>query len=200
TIGTIIKKSAAEDKTSWDQYLPAALYAYRTIKQSTTQHSPFYLTYGYHPKTSFDLEHSYLHNIPKYQYRLDRRTQQEVHALNTIRKSAHDFIQRSQANQKKAIDRKISNELRQWKPPFKLGDLVTLFTGIKPNSWTGKISDNWEGIYVIHQTLGKGTYLIKSYNDETNRMKRIHGNRLKLYSLPDVFWKSNDRRFASDLY
>lgn len=201
TIGAIIKKSATEDKTSWDQYLPAALFAYRTIKQNTTQYSPFYLTYGYHPKTPYDQTHVAMETkTPRYQYELNRRSQHEIVTLNQIRKDAHEFIQRSQITQKRAIDKKIDNEQRQWKPPFKLGDVVTLYVGIKSNSWTGKISDNWEGIYVIHQTLGKGTYLIKAYDNDATRLKRIHGNRLKLYSLPDVFWIKNDQRLAAELY
>ncbi|SAM01845.1 hypothetical protein [Absidia glauca] len=154
TIGGIIKKTAADHKVSWDQYLPAALFAYRTIK---------------------------------YQYQLDIRTAKEVATLNHVRKEAQEFIKRSQVTQKKAIDKKIDNELRQWKPPFKLGDLVTLYVGIKSNSWTGKISDSWEGVYIIHQTLAKGTYMIKPYMGEANRLRRMHGNRLKLYALPDVF-------------
>jgi hypothetical protein len=201
TVGSIIKKNAAEHKVAWDQYLPAALYAYRTIKQESTGHSPFFLIYGYHPKTPFDQIHtSYSAGSSKFQYQLDIRTTKEIVTLNQVRQEACEFIKRSQSTQKRAIDKKIDNELRQWKPPFKIGDLVTLYVGIKANSWTGKISDNWEGVYIIHQTLGKGTYLIKNYNSDSNRLKRIHGNRLKLYALPDVFWNQKDPTLGTDLF
>ncbi|KAI8082866.1 uncharacterized protein BX664DRAFT_352134 [Halteromyces radiatus] len=72
------------------------------------------------------------------------------------------------------MDKKIIEDVRQWKPPFKLGDIVTLYTGIKANSWTGKISDMWDGIYVVHQTLGKGTYFIKPYQSTDPKLKRVH--------------------------
>lgn len=38
-------------------YLPAAFFAYQSIKQATTKHSSFFLLYGYEPKTPFDLDH-----------------------------------------------------------------------------------------------------------------------------------------------
>jgi hypothetical protein len=71
-----------------------------------------------------------------------------------------------------------------------MGDLVTLYTGIKPNSWAGKISDNWEGLYIIHQVHKKGSYTIKEYKTDNPRVKIIHGNRLKLYHIPDVFYNN----------
>ena len=42
-------------KKDWDHYLPIILLAYRTLKQSTTQFEPFYLTYGRQVITPFDL-------------------------------------------------------------------------------------------------------------------------------------------------
>ncbi|KAI8098994.1 uncharacterized protein BX664DRAFT_10945 [Halteromyces radiatus] len=58
----------------------------------------------------------------------------------------------------------------------------------------------WDGIYVVHQTLGKGTYFIKSYQDNDSRLKRVHGNRLNLYQLHDVFWNQPfDRILGDDL-
>ena len=35
-------------KQYWDNFVPATLYAYRTLCQSTTKYTPFYLTYGRH--------------------------------------------------------------------------------------------------------------------------------------------------------
>ena len=35
-----------EQTNEWDKYVKPVLFAYRTSKQSTTQMTPFYLTYG----------------------------------------------------------------------------------------------------------------------------------------------------------
>ena len=46
TIANSLKHLDNSIKSSWDQYLSAVLYAYRTLLQSTTKQTPFFLTYG----------------------------------------------------------------------------------------------------------------------------------------------------------
>ena len=40
----------------WDIYVPSVLFAYRTMKQSSTKFTPFYLTYGRQAITPLDLK------------------------------------------------------------------------------------------------------------------------------------------------
>ena len=54
TIDSILKKRNIEEKKNWPDFLPAAIFAYRSIKQATTGQSPFFLLYGYEPTTFFD--------------------------------------------------------------------------------------------------------------------------------------------------
>ena len=46
TLCETLAKFANENKNDWDDFLPSTLFAYRTKRHSTTQHEPFYLTYG----------------------------------------------------------------------------------------------------------------------------------------------------------
>ena len=46
TLCTSLSKYVQLYKKDWDHYLPTVLFAYRTMRQNTTQFEPFYLTYG----------------------------------------------------------------------------------------------------------------------------------------------------------
>ena len=42
----MLKKMCQERPKDWDRYLPAILFAYREVPQSSTEFSPFELLYG----------------------------------------------------------------------------------------------------------------------------------------------------------
>ena len=198
TLTQILQKRSVEEKEDWDAYLPAALFAYRSIKQATTQQSPFFMLYGYEPKTPFDLDHHiYERNSPKYEAILKHRTAHQIHNLNTIRMQAIKSINQVQAAQKKSIEKKLLDEQRSWKPPFKLGDIVLLYKDFLSTSWSAKLQDKWDGPYVIHHVLGKGTYHIKSMDINETKLRRVHGNRLKPYLLPKVHWCAEAQRILT---
>ncbi|PHZ10146.1 uncharacterized protein RHIMIDRAFT_245809 [Rhizopus microsporus ATCC 52813] len=176
-------------------YLPAALFAYRSIKQATTKHSPFFLLYGYEPKTPFDLDHYvYEKNSPKFEAILRHRTANQIHNLNKSREQAHKSINQIQATQKKMIEKKLLDERKELKPSFKLGDVVLLYKDYLSTSWSAKLRDRWEGPFIIHQVLGKGTYHIKNYDTQDTKLRRIHGNRLKPYMIPKINWTEEHER------
>ncbi|KAG1144128.1 hypothetical protein G6F37_012343 [Rhizopus arrhizus] len=195
TLGQILQKRTKEEKDDWDLYLPAALFAYRTIKQGSTKNTPFFLLYGYEPKTPFDIDHHvYERNSPKFDAILRHRTIHQIYNLNRIREMAVKNIQRAQETQKKQIDKKILDERKELKPPFKLGDIVLIYRDYLSTSWSAKLQDKWEGPYVIQHILGKGTYHIKSMDPHDTKLRRIHGNRMKPYLLPKVQWCQENKR------
>jgi hypothetical protein len=51
TIGQMLKKSANADDLDWDLNIPFVRFSYQIQEHSATGHSPFYLTYGRHPRT-----------------------------------------------------------------------------------------------------------------------------------------------------
>ena len=201
TLGQILQKRTKEEKDDWDSYLPAALFAYRTIKQGSTKNTPFFLLYGYEPKTPFDMDHHvYERNSPKFDAILRHRTIHQIYNLNRIRDMAVQNIQRAQESQKKQIENKILDERKELKPPFKLGDIVLIYRDYLSTSWSAKLQDKWEGPYVIQHILGKGTYHIKSMDPHDIKLRRIHGNRMKPYLLPKVQWcQENERSIMTNL-
>ena len=56
TIGRILRKWAFEfQNVSWDELLPAALFAYRASIHHSTRFSPFNLLYGRDPAVPFEI-------------------------------------------------------------------------------------------------------------------------------------------------
>ncbi|KAG0862932.1 hypothetical protein G6F15_013405 [Rhizopus arrhizus] len=111
TLGQILQRRSEDEKKDWDLYLSAALFAYRSIKQATTKQSPFFLTYGYEPKTPFDMKHHlYDRKSPKFEATLYHRTSHQIHNLNRIREQAASAIKTTQVAQRKAIENKILDQ------------------------------------------------------------------------------------------
>ena len=95
-------------------YIPAALFAYQSIKQATTKYLPLFILYGYEPKIPFDLDH-YVHekNSPKFEAILRHRTTNQMHSLNKSRKQAHKSINQTQATQKEDDKKKRSFSMNE---------------------------------------------------------------------------------------
>lgn len=200
-IDQTLQKLDPTQKLDWDGYLAASLFAYRSIKQETTKHSPFYLMYGYEVSTPFDNNYrNRLYDVESetiFSRAMDIRIKQQLIALEAIRKQAATNIQQSQRLQKKRVDQRLLEIKKELKPGFNIGDKVLLFRDYQSTSWSGKIQPKWDGIYAIHILLGKGTYLIKNLsNPDDQKLKRVHGNRLKIYAEPHVKWNAITKSFA----
>ena len=54
TIRSQLTKSVNNDWTNWHQYLPQIVFGLRSRTSQSTGHSPFYLLYGFEPRTPCD--------------------------------------------------------------------------------------------------------------------------------------------------
>ncbi|KAI9327476.1 hypothetical protein BD770DRAFT_449880 [Pilaira anomala] len=125
---------------------------------------------------------------------LEQRTHKQINTLQLIRKSAIKRIESSQKSQKEAIDKKLLQTKKSLKPAFKIGDIVEKYRDYKGTSWAGKLEDLWDGLFVITEYLKKGSYVIQgTKKDGTTDIKIVHGNRLRIYKLPDVGWKLEEK-------
>lgn len=50
TLEEMLRSFVAYDMRDWDTLLPAVEYAYNDSVQGSTQHTPFYMNYGFHPR------------------------------------------------------------------------------------------------------------------------------------------------------
>lgn len=191
TLDACLKKRSEKEKANWDQYLPATAFAYRSIKQATTGHSPFYLLYGYEPQTHFD---NSLRPIdikePSFELQLRIRTTIQIQHLNNVREEALNKIKKSQTLQVKRLEKKMLNPKKEWKPSFNIGDIVKLYRDNLTTSWSAKISIRWyKDNYCIQEKHKKGSYIIKNISKpEDPKLHLVHGNRLKPFVQPSVNW------------
>ena len=102
TLCTSLSKYVQIYKKDWDHYLPTVLLAYRTMKQSTTQFEPFYLTYSRQVITPFDLSLEVPNNSKlTIEQQIVQRACSIIDKLEFDREIALHNIQKAQQKQKK---------------------------------------------------------------------------------------------------
>ena len=155
TLCGTLAKYTSDYKDQWDAFLPSALFAYRTLQQSTTKFEPFQLLYGRRPVLPNDLaEHNNLQDINEVDYAEAIRAHIDhiTIDLEQARIQAKQNINQAQEKQKQYHDWKIK-ELT-----FKIGDKVLLYESAKAKVHGDKFREKWKGPYYVHKVLGLGAY------------------------------------------
>jgi len=154
TLKQMLRK-LSEGLGDWDEYLPPALFAYRTSHIENVGISPDLLTYGRNMR---------LPNEAIKRESVWERVKHMVTQVPIFRQEALDKIIRLQRNKEVIRDGK-----------FFVGDKVLLY---KP--WVTKgLNPKWDGPHTIIKTLSNRTYLLLKKDDSTSNP--IHEDRLKLY-------------------
>src|SRR5579859_4554208 len=99
---------------NWSQLLPFAKFTYNNTKNSSTQKSPFYANYGYHPRASLKV-----HTEPS-SYE-NPAVESLVERLESVHKELRVELEQAQEAYKRKSDRHVKPA-----PPFKVGDLIWL--------------------------------------------------------------------------
>lgn len=179
TLCESLAKTAAEHDKQWDIFLPATLFAYRTLQHSTTKQTPFFLTYGRQATLPVELEIKSYPEEPlkneNFNDALTRRTHELIGTIVDARVIAKERIELSQKLQKERHDRKIKNE------SFHKNDLVLEYRSKDQNIYGEKFQPRWDGPFYIETVLGKGAYILRTLEGNVLYNRPVHGNRLKLY-------------------
>ena len=170
----------SEEENQWDEHIEEALFAYRTIKHSTTKHTPFYMLYGREAILPIDEMDEELT-----QGNIEEGILKRIYEIINLEEKHEEvlgIIERSQDKQKERHDKKIK-EVR-----FLIGDEVLLKDAAKEKQWSGKLTPKWKGPYEIHEEIGKNAYKLKDQNGRILKMptnvKQLKGyNRRKIESL-----------------
>lgn len=151
---------------NWDQHLRIIQFVYNTTVNDTTQHTPFFLAHGRHPRTPLVIvKESHLvdyYHSPLQQYALDLQDR-----LNT----AFDLMDRLKTTKTQ------TQQLNQ----FATNDLVLIYnqshtTKNKPR----KLAFDWSGPLLVIAIPSKSTCDLK--HQATNKIvKNVHVSRLKKY-------------------
>ena len=162
-------------KNEWNFYLPSVLFTYRTIKQSTTKFTPFYLTYGRQAIPPIDLKLQPIENDDEVTTNeIIKRACIIMDKLEINRTLAHQNIQKSQQKQKESYQQDKHAQT------FFIGDKI-LMKRMEMQHWHHeKFSQKWKGPYYIHEKLDKGAYRLRTLDGKLlkNPYNRDH---LKLY-------------------
>ena len=131
-----IRRRLDQVKTSWAEELHKVLWAYRTTPHSTTDESPFRLTYGTEAVIQIEMN--------KLSWQTSADTDFDTNAVNQCKEIPLKQKIAAQHN-KKVIKRE-----------FEIGDLVQRRN--QKDSEERKLIANWEGPYRIAMKSGTGAY------------------------------------------
>src|ERR1044072_1650263 len=145
------------------------------MRQGTTRHEPFYLTYRREAIMPIEFQVSTLNVKAEHTNESDsllRRIYQIIGPLQDDRRSAQENIRRSQGKQKLRHDQKLKEKT------FKIEELVLLYKSkIKGHN---KLEERWKGPNRIREVLGNGAYKIETIDQKVLKAP-INGDRLKQY-------------------
>ena len=169
TLKAMLKKMCQERPSDWDRYLPAVLFAYREVPQSSTGFSPFELLYGRTVRGPMqvlkepwtEIETPETRNT--YEYVLELRNR-----LEETCQLARDSLYKAQGVSKHHYD-KGARDRR-----FEVGQKVLILLPTDRN----KLLLQWKGPYTVTEIVGTCDYKVKV----KGRDKIYHANLLKLYS------------------
>lgn len=169
TIKHMVKKMCQERPADWDRYLPALLFAYREVPQSSLGFSPFEMLYGRTVRGPLAILHEIWTNQEleaelktTYAYVLELRER-----LEETCKMAHDNLEKAREKYKKFYDRKAVD--RQLKP----GDRALILLPSDRN----KLTMQWKGPFPVTRKKNDVDYELQLNGNK----KVFHINMLKKY-------------------
>ena len=183
-ITTLGKLSQQHKSTEWDELLPSVLFAYRTMTQNTTGHTPFFPLDGRTALLSLEF------TLPTYQLGstqpLDEANwiQRQVEILNNKLKHAQEQAQR-RITLVQEIYRNWYNKKLGAQPQanFQIGDQVLMTRVQLTLAPSNKLEPRLGGPFFVHQIGPAGTYKLRTPQGQVLK-KLIHGNHLKKYLTP----------------
>ena len=169
TLKNMIKKLALEEPKKWDTILPAILFAYREVPQSSLGFSPFEMLYGHKVKGPLQiLRETWTQETPDSQvktcsqYVIDLRNR-----LEQTCRIARENLKGAQKRQAKYYNQKTKTRT------FQPGQRVLLLLPNKQN----KLELTWRGPYKVSEKLNEVDYRIQV----GNKSKVFHINLMKEY-------------------
>ena len=160
-----IKKYLAvmtENSLEWEDLIPALAFSYNTTQHRTTGMTPAELMLGYLPRSMLGKD------IPQYS---EDPIMDTLRAFHTARAIANKEALRQTEVYRSDHDKRVTEEIR-----YSPGQFVLLDRRLFVNE-NEKLSDKWEGPYVIQKVLANGVADIL----RKGRTLRINIHRLKPY-------------------
>jgi hypothetical protein len=169
TLEEMLRAYVTYKQDQWDEYLPAAEFAYNNLKQVSTGYSPFELDCGQHPNTPMSMT-----------------TTSEVPAANEFLQHWTSMIEIAKDSLREAQERQVkyANEHRRHLT-FEVGDQVLLSmkntnAPVDRNRPTKKLTPRFAGPYTVTQVISSTAYKL-NLPAEMRIHPVFHVSLLKLY-------------------
>ena len=174
---SMILDQCSDKPHRWEEFLPAALFCLRTMKNKTTGYSPFELTFGREAHTELDIIFGLppqREEYPDYEsFQLAYR-----HNMERAFKWANDNIST-------AIKRARRYHYNQPQFVFDLGQKVWLLTPIITPGQRKSFRSPWSGPWVICRRINEVVYEISPHRSWSHRSNQVVTvDRLKKYISP----------------
>ena len=173
-----LKRRMLQAETSWTDQLHNVLWGYRTSIQSSTQETPYRLTYGCEAMIPVEIGQPSWRKVrarQEGQESNDDALKTSLDLIDEIRVTAHC----RELAAKQLLAAKYNRKVRP--RAFNRGNLVLRRADIgNKNAKDGKLAANWEGPYRIKERLDGGAYTLETL--AWKPIKRTwNADKLKIY-------------------
>ncbi|KFM69716.1 Retrovirus-related Pol polyprotein from transposon 17.6, partial [Stegodyphus mimosarum] len=176
TIKRILRVLCLEADSDWEQVLPAALLALRTVTHESTGFTPAELVHGKNLRTPETLLYEHWTDSPEEEQPVTEYVFRLINRLKKCQELAVEKMQDQQLRRKKWYDK---NAIKR---EFKEGDLVLILATSKAN----KLSVQWTGPGKVENKVSETNYIV-SLPGKKERSQIYHINMLKpYYKRPEV--------------
>ncbi|XP_020239374.1 uncharacterized protein LOC109818341 [Cajanus cajan] len=151
-----LKKRLGTAKGTWAEELLEVLWAYRCTPQSTTQETPFRLTYGVDAMIPVEVGEPSFRRAHFDELTNDASIRVDIDLVDEVRAKAQIVAEAC----KQRMTRRFNSNLT--KRSFKEGDLVWRVQGsARRNPREGKLAANWDGPFRVRHSLDNGAYKLE---------------------------------------
>jgi len=158
---------------NWSDLLPLAEFSYNNTVHATTNQTPFYANYGYHPRFNVALPRVNS-NVPRAESRLEN--------LQEIQEDLKFFIQDAQDTQARYF-----NQHAMEQPDFQIGDKVWLIKkNIKTTRPSNKLDYRKLGPFKILEKIGTRAYKLELPQSMSRIHPVFHVSLLEPYVINDI--------------
>lgn len=151
---TMLRAYVREDRNSWCEWVHLLEHAYNSREHGATGATPYFLLYGFEPRSPVDVTESNVAAMDR-----SRETKDFLLELSMHRESARRAIARSQAKQ--------ANSFNKGRKPldFEPGDLVLVnphtLEWIESQGEGKKLVQRWIGPFEVQQRINANTYRLR---------------------------------------
>ena len=133
------------DPSTWEDYLPQALFAMRTAVSSATGASPFQLLFGHDPSMPLSI----LFRAPESAETMEANESSYAAQLRCRMEAAHAYARQHMAAEVRRRRRQYGQALKHFDP----GALVWLFTSRTRDGGSRKLTRYWSGPWTVHTKI-----------------------------------------------